>query len=176
MESVELKDLGNVKTFLGMSIEGNPQNGYLIDQELTIMEMLEKHGLRDANVVKTPISSMEIAYCGDHEFRGLKYRLLYIGPPDTLTRPLWPDYKVAKHVASYSDADFAADREDRKSVSANVVLVNGIVAGWNCKKQGTLALYTAEAEFVAGAVGGIEALGLKELFEKMEAIEEIGAQ
>ena len=106
--------------------------------------------------------------------------------------PTLMDYKVAKRIArylkgtrslklclehddgisiplritSYSDADFAADKDDRKSISANVVYVNGIIAGWNCKKQGTVALSTAEAEFVAAAVGGREALGLKELFEE----------
>lgn len=34
----------------------------------------------------------------------------------------------------YSDADYAADRIDRKSISGGVLCVDGIVVGWFCKK------------------------------------------
>nr|CCA20813.1 AlNc14C104G6145 [Albugo laibachii Nc14] len=79
-------------------------------------------------------------------------------------------------ITSYSDADFAADKDDRKSIIANVIYVNGIIEGWNCKKQGTVALSTAEAEFVAAGVGGREALGLKELFEEFDAIKQLESE
>ena len=59
-------------------------------------------------------------------------------------------------IISCSDADFADDRDDQKSISANVIYVNGIIVGWNCKKEDTMAHSTAEAEFVAAAVGVIE--------------------
>lgn len=38
-------------------------------------------------------------------------------------------------IASFSDTDFAADNEDRKSVSACVQALNGITVGRHCKMQ-----------------------------------------
>ncbi|OWZ16254.1 Retrotransposon protein [Phytophthora megakarya] len=64
-------------------------------------------------------------------------------------------------VCAYTDADYAADKQTRKSVS---------VPGWFVKQQSTVALSTAEAEFVAAAMGVREVLRIKNL------IEEIGFQ
>ncbi|KAE9355288.1 hypothetical protein PF008_g4131 [Phytophthora fragariae] len=62
-------------------------------------------------------------------------------------------------VEGYSDADFAGDREDRKSVSGGVLMVCGMVVGWICKKQSSVALSTMEAEFVAASQVTAEMLG-----------------
>ncbi|GMG17893.1 unnamed protein product [Phytophthora fragariaefolia] len=63
----------------------------------------------------------------------------------------------------YTNADVGGDRVDRKSVSGAVLCLNGMVEGWTCKKQSSVALSTAEAEFVAASIGGHELLGLREL-------------
>ncbi|OWZ16104.1 Methylmalonate-semialdehyde dehydrogenase [Phytophthora megakarya] len=55
----------------------------------------------------------------------------------------------------YTDADFGGDREDRKSVSGAVLCMNGLVVGWTCKKQSSVSLSTAEAEFVAASTAAI---------------------
>uniref|UniRef100_A0AAV1V9E2 Uncharacterized protein n=1 Tax=Peronospora matthiolae TaxID=2874970 RepID=A0AAV1V9E2_9STRA len=70
-------------------------------------------------------------------------------------------------IVSFSDADLAAETEDRKSVSAGVQVVVGITVGWCCKKQAAVAQSTPEAEFVAASVGGREAPGLKILNEEL---------
>ncbi|KAG6572596.1 Integrase catalytic core protein [Phytophthora cinnamomi] len=70
-------------------------------------------------------------------------------------------------VEGYSDADFAGDRVDRKSVSGGVLMVCGMVAGWICKKQGSVALSTMEAEFVAASQVTAEMLGIVELLSEI---------
>nr|CCA23102.1 PREDICTED: hypothetical protein [Albugo laibachii Nc14] len=64
--------------------------------------------------------------------------------------PTEEDWKLAKRIASvgYSDADFAADRLDRKSFM---------------KKQGGVSLSTMEAECTAASVVVAQMLGLREL-------------
>ena len=64
---------------------------------------------------------------------------------------------------SYTDAEFAGDVDDRNSISAGIQFVNGLIAGWHCRKQTAVALSTAEAEFVSAAAGGVDILGVKEL-------------
>ena len=55
-------------------------------------------------------------------------------------------------VESYSDADFTADKIDRKSLTGGTILLNGMAVSWCAKKQGGLSLFTMEAEFVAAEV------------------------
>ena len=49
MGSLSIKDLWEVQKFLGMRIELDKRNGYTFDQQATIEELLEQHGLTDAN-------------------------------------------------------------------------------------------------------------------------------
>nr|CCA16050.1 gagpol polyprotein putative [Albugo laibachii Nc14] len=70
-------------------------------------------------------------------------------------------------IESWSDADFAADKSDRKSVSGCVVMIDGAVVLWSCKKQTGVSLSTMEAEFIAASQAGRELLGLRPLFQEL---------
>ena len=61
---------------------------------------------------------------------------------------------------SYSDADFAADKGDRKLLTGAIVLLNGMSVSWAAKKQGGVSLSTMEAEFVAAFETAREILGI----------------
>ncbi|KAE8226259.1 hypothetical protein CF319_g1123 [Tilletia indica] len=61
-------------------------------------------------------------------------------------------------VEGYVDADWAADRDDRRSMSGFVFTMAGGAVSWGSRKQGAVALSTAEAEYVAAGVAGREAL------------------
>jgi hypothetical protein len=49
---------------------------------------------------------------------------------------------------AYSDADWAADIDSRRSMTGYVVFVNGNLVAWSSKKQPTVAVSTAEAEYM----------------------------
>ena len=53
------------------------------------------------------------------------------------------------NLIGYSDADWAGDVDDRHSTSGNVFLLAKGAVSWLSKKQATVALSTAEAEYVA---------------------------
>eukprot|EP00644_Phytophthora_capsici_P009231 jgi/Phyca11/131509/e_gw1.106.83.1 len=71
-------------------------------------------------------------------------------------------------VEAYSDADYASNKRDRKSVTGGVIMVAGVVVAWLCKKQACVALSTMEAEFVAASQTVAEMLGI------VESLKEIG--
>jgi hypothetical protein len=48
----------------------------------------------------------------------------------------------------YSDADWAADVDTRKSTTGFLILLNGNAVAWGSRKQQTVALSTAEAEYM----------------------------
>lgn len=53
------------------------------------------------------------------------------------------------NINGYSDADWAADVDDRKSTTGYVFTLQGAAISWCCKRQPTIALSTCEAEYMA---------------------------
>ena len=49
------KDLGTVNKFLGLRIQPDDPNGYVLDQEVTIDLLLKEFGMKSSNGVRTPI-------------------------------------------------------------------------------------------------------------------------
>uniref|UniRef100_A0AAV1T9S2 Uncharacterized protein n=1 Tax=Peronospora matthiolae TaxID=2874970 RepID=A0AAV1T9S2_9STRA len=100
--SLSIKDLGRVSKFLGMRVTHSGQNGYTLDQEEAIRDLLRDNGLADANSTWTPIddSCYELEE-GDAELLGTPSAQL--GP--TVTRrahaPRLADWKLAKRIARY---------------------------------------------------------------------------
>lgn len=52
MGTLSIKDLGEVRNILGMRVELNEGDGYTLDQQATIVALLEKHELVKANGVQ----------------------------------------------------------------------------------------------------------------------------
>ena len=52
-------------------------------------------------------------------------------------------------IVGFADADFANDKDDRKSVSGYILCLNGNTVSWRSKKKGTVATSTTEAELYA---------------------------
>lgn len=69
-------------------------------------------------------------------------------------------------IQGYSDADWASD-EDRKSISGYVFTLAGSSISWQAKKQSTIALSTAEAEYAALTQAAKEAIWLQNLLKDL---------
>ncbi|POM72016.1 Integrase catalytic core protein [Phytophthora palmivora] len=220
LSDLAVKDLGVASKFLGMRVEYTQENGYYLDQEAGISELLREFGMEHANGVRTPIGAewnevdvSELLPTSGGEgvvtvprFQSLVGSLLWIARctrPDVAfavhkaTRkahsPSMADWKLAKRVVrylagtkrlrlqmkgnrgseealemvAYSDADFAADKKDRKSVTGGLVTLDGMPVSWICKKQGGVSLSTMEAEYTAASVLGAELLGIWELLKEL---------
>ena len=63
----------------------------------------------------------------------------------------------------YSDADWAADSEDRRSTSGNVFLMSNGAISWASQTQPTVALSTAEAAYIALCLATQESVWLRQL-------------
>jgi hypothetical protein len=71
---------------------------------------------------------------------------------------------------AYTDADFAAQQSERKTVSAATVHLNGLLINWYCANQSSVSLSTMESEFRISARGVQEILGYHELLRKIGCI------
>lgn len=71
----------------------------------------------------------------------------------------------------YSDADWAGDVSDRRSVTGYVFLLQGGAVAWNSRKQPTVALSTTEAEYMALATATQEAIWLRSLYGEIFTVQ-----
>ena len=69
-------------------------------------------------------------------------------------------------VEAFSDADYAADNTNCKSVSGGVLMVGGMIVGWLWKKKKCVAL-SMEDEFEAAFQTATELFGILELLKEI---------
>ena len=62
---------------------------------------------------------------------------------------VWYNKDTSDVLAGYSDADWARNADDRKSTSGACFYVGNNLVSWMSKKQNSISLSTAEAEYIA---------------------------
>ena len=86
------------------------------------------------------------------------------------TSELWLLYKreTDSEISGYSDADWAGDLNDRKSTSGYLFKLGSAAISWKSKKQTSVALSTAEAEYMALSAATQEAMWLRRLLTELK--------
>ena len=77
------------------------------------------------------------------------------------------EYCQELQLEAFSDADFAGDKVERKSITGGVMRLNWMVVSWGTRTQGGVSLSTMEAEFVAASEMARELLGLCEMLSEV---------
>ena len=77
------------------------------------------------------------------------------------------EYKLV----GYYDADFAGDRIERKSTYGSCQFLGDNLISWSSKRQSTIALSTAEAEYIAAAGCSTQMLWMKNQLEDFNIYE-----
>ncbi|XP_078444848.1 secreted RxLR effector protein 161-like [Wolffia australiana] len=78
---------------------------------------------------------------------------------------LWFPKNQDMTLIGYCDADFAGCKVERKSTSGSCLFFGGCLISWNSKKQNSIALSTAEAEYIAGGACVTQVLWMKHQLE-----------
>jgi len=71
------------------------------------------------------------------------------------------------NLSVYCDADWANDKDERKSTSGYIIFLNNCPIIWNSKKQKTVALSSAEAEYMAISGAAQEVLWCLRLLKEL---------
>ncbi|XP_016444888.1 secreted RxLR effector protein 161-like [Nicotiana tabacum] len=83
----------------------------------------------------------------ESHLKAIKRILRYLkGTPDLC---LWYPRGYSFDLVGYADADYAGFHVDRKSTSGIAHFLGSCLVSWGTKKQNSMALSTAEAEYVA---------------------------
>ena len=71
------------------------------------------------------------------------------------------------HLSAYSDANWASNKDDRRSISGVLVMINGASVVFKSRTQHNVSLSTAEAEYVALSLCVQEVFWVKSLLREM---------
>ncbi|KAL6351209.1 hypothetical protein AAG906_031795 [Vitis piasezkii] len=123
----EMSMMGELNFFLGLQIK-QLKEGTFINQAKYIKDLLKRFNMEEAKVMKTPMSS---SIKLDMDEKGDNFELI-----------------------GFSDADFAGCKVERKSTSGTCHFLGHSLVSWHSKKQNSVALSTAEAEYIAAGLGG----------------------
>ena len=74
-------------------------------------------------------------------------------------------------IKGYSDADFAGDKDDRKSTSGYIFTLAGGAISWKSSKQSTVASSTMYAEFIACFEATGQAIWLKKFVPDLKVVD-----
>lgn len=76
-------------------------------------------------------------------------------------------------VTGYSDASFQTDKDDCRSQSGFVFLLNGGAISWRSSKQDTVADSTTESEYIAASEAAKEAVWMKKFIQDLGVVPSI---
>ncbi|GAA0174990.1 hypothetical protein LIER_28257 [Lithospermum erythrorhizon] len=71
----------------------------------------------------------------------------------------------------YCDADWAGNTKDRKSTSGGYFFLGNNLVSWFSKKQNSVSLSTAEAEYIAVGSSCTQLIWMKQMLEEMKHID-----
>jgi len=81
--------------------------------------------------------------------------------------PKSPDGTMKWNLVSFSDSDWAGDKDNRRSINGFIMFLCGVPIVWRSKQQKTVALSSSEAEFVAISEAVKEILFVLQLLRTM---------
>ncbi|GJT51505.1 hypothetical protein Tco_0977662 [Tanacetum coccineum] len=78
--------------------------------------------------------------------------------------------KAELKVTCYTDAGFQTDKDDTKSQSGYVFVLNGGAVDWKSAKQSTIAMSSIEVEYTVVTKASMEAVWMRKFIDEIENI------
>ncbi|KAK6124594.1 hypothetical protein DH2020_041662 [Rehmannia glutinosa] len=156
----EMSMMGELTFFLGLQVK-QLKDGTFISQTKYTMDLMKKFGMEEKSSVKIPMNTsvkMDMDADGgvcarfqsapkESHMTAAKRILRYLKGCQEVG--LWYPKKGGFKLIGYSDSDCVGCRVDRKSTSGTCQMLGNRLVSWFSKKQNSISISTAEAEYIA---------------------------
>ncbi|GJY16462.1 retrovirus-related pol polyprotein from transposon TNT 1-94, partial [Tanacetum coccineum] len=136
------------------------ERGILINQEKYVNDLLKKYDINGSSVT-TPmvpfnklgpdLNGKDVNETQSEESHLIVVKRIFKYLNGTPSLGLWYQKCLGFDPKEYSDSDYVGCNMDRKSTSCACQLLRGKLVCWSAKKQQSIAMSSAEAEYVAAA-------------------------
>ncbi|XP_021751461.1 uncharacterized protein LOC110717132 [Chenopodium quinoa] len=153
----EMNMMGELNFFLGFQMK-QTEEGIMIHQQKYIKELIKKYKLENSKTNRTPMGvatklneDLSGTYIDQNMYRYMIGSLLYLpaSRPDISFSVGLCARSDSFELNGFTNADYAGDLVNRKSTSSMVQFLGPCLIFWGSKKKNTVALSTAETEYVA---------------------------
>ncbi|UYV63931.1 hypothetical protein LAZ67_2006049 [Cordylochernes scorpioides] len=158
----EIKNLGDPTQFIGIEISRNREGELLLSQKSKIQELVERPDIA-APVCILSSRNQNPRNC---DWNAAKRIVRYLKTTKELELRI--SNQKPPTLEAYSDATWASDNTDRKSLSGNLFLLGSNPISWMTGKQGCVSLSSTEAELISAAEASQELLWLLDLLKDLE--------
>nr|GEX94213.1 hypothetical protein [Tanacetum cinerariifolium] len=123
--------------------------------------MMEKPDYRKSQGAKTPseVQRMQIVPYASAIGSIIDMVLVYGAKPEAELK-----------VSCYADASFQTDKDDTKSQTGYVFILNGGFVEWKSVKQSTTAMCSTEAEYIATAEASMEVVWMRKFIDGLDDV------
>ncbi|GJZ56475.1 retrotransposon protein, putative, ty1-copia subclass [Tanacetum coccineum] len=126
----------------------NSKKGYTL--------MVEKPDYRKSQCAQTP---------NEIQWTAVKTILKYLRNTKDMVLVYGEKPKTELKVSCYADVSFQTDKDDTKSQTGYVLVLNGGAMDWKSAKQSTTAMSSTEAEYIAAAEASMEAVWMRKFID-----------
>ena len=98
----------------------------------------------------------------------IKHVLRYLRGSYKLRLKYGPTQKTQEHIRLYSDSDYAADKDGRRSTLGYVAMLGGGAVLWASRRQKSISTLTSEAEYYVVGEASKTALWIRQFFIQLQ--------
>eukprot|EP00253_Pinus_taeda_P003789 PITA_03789 len=172
-EEFEMTDMGLLRYFLGIEVEQNG-NEIFISQAKYADEVLERFNMQESKAAITPtVMGLKLSKEDNNKdfdpslYKSIVGNVMYL----TATRPdiMHVVILISRFMERPKEAhcDWAGSVNDQKSTSGYVFHMGSGAISWASKKQPIVALFTAEAEYVAATAAACQAVWMRRMLRSL---------
>ncbi|GJZ33749.1 hypothetical protein Tco_0579185 [Tanacetum coccineum] len=128
--------------------------------------MMEKPDYRKSQGANTPTEQNP----GEIHWTAMKTILKYLRNTKDMILVYGAKPKDELKVPCYVDASFQMERDDTKSQTGYVFILNGGAVNWKSAKQSTTAMSSTEAEYIDAVEASMEAVWMRKFIDGLEDV------
>ncbi|GKD03085.1 hypothetical protein Tco_1178059 [Tanacetum coccineum] len=137
--------------------------------------MIEKPGYRMSQGAKTPsevqrMQRVPYASAIGSIMYAIRSILKYLRNTKDMVLVYGSKPEAELKVSCYADAIFQTDKDDTKSQTGYVFVLNGGAVDWKSAKQSATAMSSTEAEYIAAAEASMEAVWIRKLIDGLGGV------